>query len=215
MGMNYGNANDVTDQCGLCNDLIDRHSRFKLIRSDEYGKGGAEDLVRELQKKLDGAAKSSHVRGLDLLSTMCMSGAAVATINNRVCKYVTISGVNIAVLNQIGSLGTEVTILQVASALPLSSIGGKRIPGVQPPPWNRNRDYPIGGCAAQKLLMAIFNQADRSGGRDKITKISLAEILWVDPGNSGHNRDWSTGSIVCSCDTCKRVVPMMLCDKAE
>ena len=41
----------------------------------------------------------------------------------------------------------------------------------------------------------------------------MAEILWSDPSESGHDWDWSTGQLVCSCDTCKQVVPMMLCQE--
>jgi hypothetical protein len=205
--MIYGNANDVITECPRCDESIDKH-RFSIIRSAD-----AERLVKDLQGKLDGVAKQTAIHGFDPARNTCMAGAAVATINDGVYKYVAISGGDTAILNHIGSLGKDVTVVKGGTALPLSTIKGKSIARVQPAPRERDRDYPIGACAAQKLLMAVFKQADKSGGRDKITRVSLAEVLWNDPTNSGHNRDWSTGSIVCSCDTCKRVVPMMLCDK--
>lgn len=206
--MNYGNANDLITHCPRCGESTDRHG-FGLIRSDEK----TEKLAYRLQEALDRVAKSSAVKGLTPLRGTCMVGAATARIGSQDYTFATISGADIAILNQIGGLGKDVTLIKKTTAEPLRTISGQPLSLVQPASGNRNRDYPLGACAAQKLLMAIFDQQRQSGGR--ISSINMAEILWSDPTNPGHNRDWSTGSVVCSCDTCKRVVPQMLCDRSE
>jgi hypothetical protein len=204
--MNYGGNNDVITQCPSCQKSCDTHKPFPFISSDDF----TADLAGKLQTALDDSVIRGLLKGFDKSRTSCMVGAARATINSGVYTYVTISGGNLEPLQHIASLGKDVQVVTDVSALPLQSIAGVRL-NPNPAPNNRNRDYPVGSCAAQKLLMAIFRDADAHGGRSKITKINLAEILWSDPSNSGHNRDWSTGQLVCSCDTCKRVVPMMLC----
>lgn len=230
--MNYGGTNDILDpnstvsrarfpnggerspyngKCPVCNESCDKHIPFPFISSDEY----TETLAKKLQDLLGDVIKDGHTRGFDPSRTSCMVGAARATINNGVSTYVTISGGNMDILNKIKDrLGKNVQIVKTPSATPLRIIANKEI-SLVPKSWNRNRDYPVGSCAAQKLLMAVFTQAKRSGGLDKISKLNMAEILWCDPSGNGHNRDWSTGQIVESCDTCKQILPAMLCHVSD
>jgi len=208
--MNYGNSNDIIQTCSRCGESLDRHG-FSLIRSDDR----TEKLARKLQGALDTVVKHGKLLGTDDARTTCMVGAAVAKIGSAEHVFVTISGADIGILNHISGsvLGSGVTLIKERLALPLTTIKGAPLVLVQPAPWGRNRDYLLGACAAQKLLMAIFKKQKETGG--KITSINLAEILWSEPSLGGHNRDWSTGDMVCSCDTCKRVVPIMLCDQAD
>ncbi|GAA6624244.1 hypothetical protein [Scytonema sp. NUACC26] len=207
--MNYGGNNDVNNNtCPRCGKSCDTHRPFAFISSDQK----TEELVRKLQGNLDEVITRALVKGFDKSRETCMVGSAIATINSRVYQYVTISGAKTELLTQMKqNLGKDVRVITSASGLPLKTIQGKTLEP-QPIRQNRNRDYPLGSCAAQKLLMSVFNQAQSSGGADKLTKLSMAELLWCDSTTGeGHNRDWSTGEIVCSCDTCKQVIPMMLC----
>lgn len=208
--MNYGNSNDIVQTCARCGESLDRHG-FSLIRSDEK----TEKLARKLQAALDGVVRLGKLRGTDPTRVSCMVGAASARIGSADFLFATISGGDIDILKHINgnTLGSGVTLVMEHSALPLTTITDQPLVLTQPAPWGRNRDYSLGACAAQKLLMAIFKA--RKNGKGKITAINMSEILWSDPSLAGHNPDWSTGSVVCSCDTCKRVVPQMLCDHAE
>lgn len=207
--MNYGNTNDVITNCPRCGESTDRHG-FALISSDKV----TENLAMKLQGMLDGMAKNSALKGQGPLRDTCMVGAATARIGSQDFTFATISGADIAILNLLppGQLGKDVILVKDGTAAPLETITGKPLLP-SPRKVNRGRDYLLGACAAQKLLMAIFRKQKESKG--KISRISIAEILWSDPTNAGHNRDWSTGSVVCSCDTCKQVVPQMLCDRGD
>jgi hypothetical protein len=208
--MNYGNSNDIVKTCARCGESLDRHS-ISLIRSDD--KTGR--VARKLQAELDRVVKQGKLRGTDPTRVACMVGAASARIGTADYMFAAISGADIDILRHLNgnALGAGVTLVREHSALPLSTITNKPLVLTQPVPWGRNRDYPVGACAAQKLLMAIFKAQRNDKG--KISAINLSEILWSNPALGSHNRDWSTGSVVCSCDTCKRVVPQMLCDLAE
>jgi hypothetical protein len=77
-------------------------------------------------------------------------------------------------------------------------------------PQRRGLDYKLGSCAAPKLLVQIYNNAITA--KTTINKIEMAELLWFDTTSGGRrNPDWSTGQIVMSCDTCKQVLPQILC----
>jgi hypothetical protein len=206
--MNYGNANDLIKNCPLCARSIDKH-QLSLIRSDD----NTEKLAKKLQQALDGVVKGGALKGLPAPRGTCMVGAATAKIGSTVHTFATISGADTGILNLLNgnTLGGGVTLVKDASALPLTTIAGRPLT-MAPIAQGRNRDYPVGSCAAQKLLMAIFR---KQSAKAKASEIRMAEILWSDPGAGTHNRDWSTGSVVCSCDTCKRVVPAMLCDHGE
>ncbi|GAX45912.1 hypothetical protein NIES4075_69330 [Tolypothrix sp. NIES-4075] len=206
----YGGNNDIINTCPRCGKSCDNH-KFQYIEPNEK----TDLFVRKMQSSLDETSKRAALKNFDKSRDTCMVGSAIATINNGVYTYVTISGGNVALLNYINNnFGKDVVIIDKPSALPLKTIKGQPL-NPNPTRRDRGRDYPVGSCAAQKLLMAVFEQAAKSGGYDKITKLNMSELLWNDPVKGEHNRDWSTGSIVCSCDTCKQVVPMMLCDKEE
>ncbi|RKH21378.1 hypothetical protein D7X74_01475 [Corallococcus sp. CA047B] len=225
--MIYGGSNDILDpnsaasrirfpsngaarspyngKCPACDKSCDTHKPFPFVSSDDF----TEKLAKKLQGLLDAARVRGLLKGFELSKGACMVGAARATINSKVYTWVTISGGITDMLGQFdNTLGKDVQIVKTASALPLRNIKGTAVTGT-PVAWNRNRDYPAGACAAQKLLMEVFNQAKGTPG--KISKLTLAEILWSDPAGNGHNRDWSTGQLVESCDTCKQLIPMMLC----
>lgn len=207
--MNYGNANDVTEFCGRCGERIDKHKPFNIIRSDER----TEKLAKSMQKALDGVAIHAIKKGYDSGTDITMVGAATATIKNEYIEFVTVSGPGVELLSYIQglNLGNKVKVIDVYNATPLRTLMGKPLnPTITK--QGRNRDYPIGSCAAQKLLAAIFQEAQKKGGGKFIEAINMAEILWNNPSISGHNPDWSTGQIVGSCDTCKQVAPQMLCD---
>ena len=208
--INYGNTSDVMDRCPSCGGSSDSHG-IPLIRPDKETIA----LAKKLQGILDGVVKGGLQKGWDPARDTCMVGAATAMIGSRKYTFAAISGADVGILNHIqgNQLGKNVTLIKAESALPLMTVEGKPLVMTQPAAWGRNRDYKLGACAAQKLVMAIFKARKEAGG--KIAKINMAEILWSAPSLGGHNRDWSTGSVVCSCDTCKRVVPRMLCDRGD
>jgi len=207
--MRYGGTNDLMQTCTRCGESLDRHGIE--ITSDDR----TEKLAKTFQGALDRAVSSGLVKGIAAARASCMVGAAIAKIGSAEYKFVAISGAAVDILNHTGAnaLGRDVTLIRDGDAFPLTTITGQPLTLAQPVKGTRNRDYPLGACAAQKLLMAIFRKQKQAKG--KITSINMSEILWSDPSPVGHNRDWSTGEVVCSCDTCKRVVPIMLCDHTE
>jgi hypothetical protein len=199
--MKYGGNNDVIGKsCPRCGQSCDRHG-IQFIESNSE----TEKLAREMQRLLDETSKTAEKKGYELPRGTCMVGSAIALINSAVYKFVTISGANVEILNHIGSLGSNVKIIALASALPLTTIQGETLN-----PALINPEFPVGSCAAQKLLKEVFQRAGKGKGHT-ITKLNMSEILWT--ATREHNRRWSTGSVVCSCDTCKQVLPMMLCDQ--
>jgi hypothetical protein len=143
-----------------------------------------------------------------------MMGAAIATIGSTVKQYVTLSGPGpnlIARWMKYDKLPKGLVVVDANNVLRsgrLYDITGKQFAPTRTP-QNRGRDYPLGSCAAQKLLDQIF--ADARAARQPITSIQLSEMFWRDFAAENHNREWSTGQIVPSCDTCKQVLPQMLC----
>lgn len=207
--MRYGNASDMLTRCPRCNESPDRH-RIEIV-SDER----SEAIARKLQAALDQVSSSAALKGWSAPRVACMVGAAIARIGSADYRFAAISGFETEILGMIKGkpLGKDVVLVADRDARPLATIDGSALVVAQPVAGGRNRDYPVGACAAQKLLMAIFRKRQEVGGG--IASINMSEILWSDPQQRGHNRDWSTGSVVCSCDTCKRVVPQMLCYHAE
>lgn len=222
--MNYGGTNDIIDNknryCPRCGKSTDTHKPFPFVSS---GTATAK-LLAQLQQALDDSAMTAAVKAYQTLKTTTMIGSAVATIGSSVRQYVTFSGTGVDLFAHLDRkyFGKDVILITAQNALvnnkfpnnpaacKLDSSLPTTFTPVQPVAQNRNRDYPVGSCAAPKLLAQIYN--DAFAAKAQIQTVELAEILWFDTtSGGGHNRDWSTGQIVMSCDTCKQVLPQMLC----
>jgi hypothetical protein len=209
--MNYGNTcqlsnNVVVDECSSCNQKIDKH-KIPLIQSDD----ATEKLAQKVQQNLNAVYAQALTMGYEI-GAPTMVGAAIATVGSKVVKVVALSGANAgAVLGRMPSnLGQDVVIVGDNVTAFRTVTGAAIQPNVAPIPGGFN--YPLGACAAQKVLMEIIRQANPQGGSSlKISNLRLAEIFWK---TNGTKSNWSSGEVVPSCDTCKRVVPMLLCDKS-
>jgi hypothetical protein len=64
-----------------------------------------------------------------------------------------------------------------------------------------------------KLLNKIFQ--DARDAKQEVKSIDMSEMFWRDFAAQQYTRAWSTGQIVPSCDTCKQILPQILCNIAE
>lgn len=207
--MNYGNSNDIINKCPQCDNSIDKH-KISLISSSEK----TDKLARELQARLSKVNTRAVLKGLELDRTATMVGAAVVKFKDFSKTYVTVSGPGVALLGHIQSLGKDVVVITSATVL----LAGNKVTNIQKkkfvPDVSKGKEYPVGSCAAQKLLTSIFADAK---SLKSIVKVEMSEIMWRASGGktSQSSRKWSTGSVVPSCKTCKQVVPQMLCNLTE
>ena len=221
--MNYGGMNDILQpssttsavrfphggspykgNCPVCDGSFAKH-RFSSIESDDY----TTNKAKEFQRALDGVIVSGNLQGLQpARARPGMVGAARAYIDGAEFNCVTISGGDVGILKHVNGGGFGTLIDTAPDPHPIN-INDKPVTLV-PVDWGRSRDFPVGECAAQKLLMAVFKQAKSAKrGLQAITKINMAEIFWRPPAN--HTGSWPTGDLAESCDTCKQILPAMLC----
>ncbi|HZB29552.1 MAG TPA: hypothetical protein VE465_05245 [Streptosporangiaceae bacterium] len=225
----YGGSNDVIQQtCPRCGKSPDTHKPFPRINTGEDSERLLEQFRNSLDDLSEATIKSNNLReaylklatgaGGTVYSTSMM-GAAVATIGSKVMGYVALSGPGPAVFSKWikrNKMPKDTVIIEVTNTLvsgKLLDISLKQFTPIAPVAQGRGRDYPLGSCAAQKLLHRIL--ADAVAANQKVTAIEFCEMFWQDFGAEGHNRDWSTGQIVQSCDTCKQVIPQMLCSNTD
>lgn len=90
------------------------------------------------------------------------------------------------------------------------NIGGREVPVIVND-QGRDRDYTVGNCAGQKLVTHVLSQAAAEGKR--ITAFMMSEMYWRDFQSDRGGRQWSTLSSNESCDTCKQVIPQLLCSE--
>jgi hypothetical protein len=221
-------------KCPRCKESIDSH-HIPFIRPGDVTLGLA-CLLQDLLSKLD---VESILKGKSLSRNSTMVGAAQARFGNGGSRdYVTVSGEGVLLLAHINRkrLRAEVAICENSTAVETNSslygIDGEIfLPAIlhRPPtppasrltpphvlwPVPEKVAYPLGSCAAQKLLTRIFEDAQTMGG---VMAIEMSEIMWrssqIDrvPQTS---RQWSTGHAALPCETCKQVLPQMLCDKHD
>ncbi len=203
-------VSDRTMPCTHCGNNIDNHV-IPFIQADD----ATTNLAVKLQQQLDAVLTKAIENGYKLPLTAVMAGAAIATVGSKVIKVAALSGWNapgILALIQGKPLGADVVILGNNVLLtdfkdlllePLTSQINGLNAGLAAIP---EPTYPIGSCAAQKMIQYIVSQSDPATAR--ITKINMAEIFWKTGGKS----NWSTGQVVPSCNTCNRVLPMLLCN---
>lgn len=208
----YGGSNDIIGSvCPRCGKSPDKHALQSIVSGEASRK-----LMESLQKALGDLSKEAILKGYDMPGfSSSMMGTAVATIGSEKRSYVSLSGPGVSLLPHMkkGGLGKDVYIVDAPAVVAFYDFNGKTFTPVAPIAQGRGRDYPLGSCAAQKLLSRIFQ--DAATAKKKVTALDMSELLWLDFAAKGHNRDWSTGSIVVSCDTCKQVVPQMLCTCSE
>ncbi len=219
--MNYGNANDVIRNCPKCTSSIDKH-RISLIQSSEK----TDALARKMLDLLSKINIQAVLKGFNLNRTSTMVGAAVVTFNNsaKPRQYVTVSGEGVLLLKHIPSMGKDVVVIDDKSALIEGKNNIHKIRNIENRLFDFDEEnpgkvvpmgteYPVGSCAAQKLLAAIF----RIENTATIKTIEMSEIMWRALGihPKATRRQWSTGETVPSCKTCKQVVPQMLCNLYE
>ncbi|RKR83714.1 hypothetical protein BDD43_3928 [Mucilaginibacter gracilis] len=208
MPQNY--VTDRTVPCTHCGNNIDKHA-IPFIQSDE----ATNALAVKLQQQLDTVLAKAIAKGYSLPQTAVMAGAAIATVGSKVIKVAALSGANASTILgfiQGKSLGTDVVLL--GNNVPLSDYKTLLLEPLTTQINTLNTGlaaipaptYPIGACAGQKMIQYIVNQSNPKTGR--ITKINMAEIFWKTGGKSV----WSTGQLVPSCNTCNRVLPMLLCN---
>ncbi|MGW4426290.1 hypothetical protein [Streptosporangium sp. NPDC004631] len=225
----YGGSNNVIDStCPRCQGSLDKHG-INVIRSGEKSRKLLFDnflpTLNNYNKEtlLDDNLREAYLRlasgpGGGVIATSMM-GVAVATIGTQEKQYATLSGPGARVVLPFikrGQLPTGLVIVGVVNALEdpdaMVDVRGKTFVPTSTAQGN-NMDYPIGSCAAQKILNQIFRDA-RDAGK-KVEAIDLSELFWRDYAAEKYSRAWSTGSIVPSCDTCKQVLPQMLCDRVD
>jgi hypothetical protein len=216
--MKYGGRDSLTGGiCPRCSESIDRHT-IPFIESTEASLKLAEKLLTALD--------AVSTRGADLgleAAGATMAGSLITTVGSEKKQYVTVSGGGVETLKKVKkSLGAGVILItdlngcsnHPANTKATDIFGVNFIPTMTPAVQNScGIGYPLGSCAAQKLLGTVFRYAKEKS--KKVEKLEMTEILWKDVQADGHNRLWSTGTAVQSCDTCKRVVPQMLCTKVE
>jgi hypothetical protein len=216
--MKYGGRDSLsTGVCPRCSEDIDRHTIPFIESTDASLK-----LAEKLLTALDAVSTRGALLGLDAAAAT-MAGALITTVGSEKKQYVTVSGGGVETLKKIKkALGAAVILITDTNACsnhPANTkatdiFGVNFTPTVTAAVQNScGIGYPLGSCAAQKLLATVFRYAkDKT---KKVMKLEMTEILWKDVQAEGHNRLWSTGTAVQSCDTCKRVVPQMLCTKVE
>lgn len=214
---NYANANpNNNDKCIHCTEPIATHA-VAIIRSDD----ATLKLAQKMQAKLDGIYVTAVSKGYQLPPGAIMVGAITATVGSTTVKAVAVSGGNAPTLlsyitNDFGSdvavIGDNVPIASLRTLLGnnvrtiAQTVETTRMAGNIPAPH-----YPVGSCAAQKLLNHVVQYAITSKTRINPAKITMAEIFW----KSGGKSQWSTGDVVESCNTCKYILPLMLCNYDE
>lgn len=220
----YGGASHFFDKstCWRCEESIDKHRIGYISPSDD-----TVNLAKTIQRLLDEVDISSYLRGFPLPQVGgqprgdTMVGAARAHFRSSVCDYVTVSGGGVVLFGPMKHrLLGGVIIVDTPKALPedqdpkgpgypeLYGIDGERFS----PKLKKGSRNHIGDCAAQKLLSQIFLDAQSRGG---VTAIEMSEIYWLSfqPGVARQGRHPSTGMLAPSCDTCKQVLPQILCDR--
>ena len=212
--MNYGNTctlsnNVFFNQCLQCNENIDKHT-ISVIQSDAE----TVKLALKVQENLDKVYQTALTNGYKLTENT-MVGAAIATIDgSRVVKVVALSGFDASTVLSLmpSNLGKDVVIVGDNVTEFMTVTGEPVRPNLPNIPNGSN--YTLGACAAQKVLMEIIRQGkpQQRGGRLRISKLHMAEIFWK---TNATKSNWSSGEIVPSCDRCKRLVPMLLCDKCD
>lgn len=207
--MNYGNSNDVIQECPKCTNNIDKH-KLSLIRSSDK----TDTLARKLQDNLTKINLQSALKGLSVDSTATMVGAAIVNYQSSSQTYITVSGPGVVLLSHINinEFGKKVIIIKDYNALVnKNKIRNCRKGITFVPDTSKGTEYPVGSCAAQKLLSHIFEDAKTF---NSIKSIEMSEIMWRAPKSKvrEESRKWTVHTVVPSCKTCKQVVPQMLCD---
>ncbi|MGA7926592.1 MAG: hypothetical protein WCA20_11375 [Candidatus Sulfotelmatobacter sp.] len=217
--MRYGGSDSLTlGKCPRCSESIDKHA-IPFIESTP------ESLI--LCNHLLNALENVSKRGLELgkaKSTVTMAGSLITTVGSDKRKYVTASGPGVGTLQKIKKvLGKDVILVtdgnvSTATNTKITDIFGVEFTPVALAGNNTIRkpcgdSYPLGDCAAQKLLVTVFRYAKSI--KQKVRKLEMTEIYWKDVQQTAHNRKWSTQVAAQSCDTCKRVLPQMLCSHVE
>lgn len=208
--MNYGNDNALTGAiCLLCRDSIAKHGIGRISSSAE-----SEELARKLQALLSRVDTKGLQKGYELPRDATMVGAAIVNYQSSVKKLVTVSGPGVELLAHIdqGKLGKGVVVVDDVNAAKrgkLLNIQGQYFTPTYGEENAQYTYYPLGACAAQKLLATIFQD------KQAIREIHMSEIFWRSmTGNeqvSLNSRQWRTGEVVPSCGTCMQVLPQMLC----
>src|SRR5262249_52271160 len=155
--------------------------------------------------------KQGRLKGFPILGPT-MVGAATATIDgSRVVKVVALSGARAGDMLDLMPKNLAKEVIIVGDNVPVhefKTVTGEAVrPNLADIPDGFN--YPPGACAAQKVLMEIIRQAKpQPGARLRISNVRMAEIFWK---TNATKSNWSSGEVVPSCDTRKRLVPMLLC----
>ncbi|WP_049560097.1 hypothetical protein [Nonomuraea sp. SBT364] len=216
----YGGSDSLINhgRCARCEQPIDRH-KVPYIRPD-----GSAALLDSFKDAVYRLARSVLQKSGPALPPATMMGAAVASFKSQKMLYVTISGDSAGkILPNIDRKGLPKETIFVQDTTVL--VNGKLL-GIKGQPftpavlsWRDSADirqeryFTPGQCAAQKLLSQIFTTTKQRGAAPEC--ISLAETFFRDyPSDSG-KRIWDTADFAESCDTCKQVLPQMLCDLAD
>lgn len=232
--MNYGGSNDVINSiCPRCGKSPDTHKPVPFVSSGSV----TSSLLSKLSSALKDNAVGVYLQGYQSAVKTSMMGAAVALIGTEKRQYLSLSGPGTDLFNHIDRrfIGNDIVLVSVPNGLDNLVIGAggaiasgefpnnpyarkqdssvpKAFSVNRPPAQGNNRDYPLGTCAAIKLITRIYKDAAELG--KDIQSIEMAEMLFFDLTSNGgnRNRDWQTGQIVMSCDTCKQVLPQILCN---
>ncbi|SAK78331.1 hypothetical protein AWB75_04661 [Caballeronia catudaia] len=77
----------------------------------------------------------------------------------------------------------------------------------------RGGGYPPGACAAPRLIQQAILDHQRRNQRIDLTRWAMSEVMYKsDPTRSpASGQDWVHGLTAHSCETCARLVPLLLC----
>ena len=217
--MNYANKNEFNDnKCSHCDNNIAKHA-INIIRSDD----ATIALAKKMQALLDDIYRSGLVKryvlpGItdDRPYKMVMTGAIIATVvkgtNRRQIKAAALSGDQAYKLTNMikrRALGEDVAILsenvRIAVFQSILGLSISKMVGAVDQLRMPDPAYPVGSCAAQKLVNYVIQSLNDG---EIIEKIYMSEIYW----KTGSKSDWSTNDPVPSCNTCNYILPMMLCN---
>jgi hypothetical protein len=217
----YAGTNDLISSCPRCGCSLDKH-RIQICSDERTFK-----LARTLQKHLDEVAIAAFSHGYDQLKGVTMVGAAIAVIGTAEYKFATVSGRDPAVLNAVRGQALGNDVMFVKDVIPyddetrqitLPLISGGIFKTGKPADGRAGRNFTPGACAAPKLLQAIFKQRAALSGKPPIKSIFMSEVYWKNtamPDGGGSSSIWTTNEPTISCDTCKRLLPIMMCDHVE
>ncbi|WP_140637165.1 hypothetical protein [Methylibium rhizosphaerae] len=197
----YGGSSAQLTLCPRCGRSPDQHRLANILPSDETTAA----VVRF------GEALTAHVLRLKDIQKETreefMIGAVTANVGGKVVRWLANSGANVLPDKTLGEWEVVHHMPAELGEEGCYGVGGLAFVPTMPQGVTRTE------CAAPKLLCNLLKIA---GGRD-ILSIRMTELWWKNPVTKSEepNRKWNQLRPVHSCETCRRFLPQMLCDRPD